>query len=73
MAIALKIKWVDARVIGYARLTARWNRDEFWPRQASRNIWQPMLAVSLLPAGTNDVRPADGRFAAVLVNADGPG
>jgi len=81
MAFVLNIKWVDARVVSFvglalilaaclgdAQVTAEWNQDQFWLWQALQGIGQPMFVVSLLLIATNDVRPADGPFAVVLLN-----
>lgn len=81
MAILLNIKWVDARLLsfiglgfilvaclGEARLTTEWNQNQFYPWQALQGIGQPMFVVSLLLIVTNEVRPADGPFATVLIN-----
>jgi DHA2 family multidrug resistance protein len=83
LALLLNFERVDARIvsfvgvafllaacIGSSFLTSDWQRGEFYLWQACAAIGEPMIIMPLLMMATNTIRnPADGPFAATLVNS----
>jgi DHA2 family multidrug resistance protein len=82
IALLLDYKRVDSRVvsmvglglilascIGSSFVTVYWNRNQFYLWQLLQAVGQPMVVMPLLMMATNTVTsPADGPFAAALVN-----
>jgi DHA2 family multidrug resistance protein len=82
MALLLDYRQIDSRVVslvglglilasclGSSFLTIYWNRDQFYLWQLLQAVGQPMVIMPLLMMTTNSVvRPAEGPFAAALVN-----
>jgi DHA2 family multidrug resistance protein len=82
VAFLLDHKWIDGRAVmlcglvlvlaaclGCARVTASWDRDQFYIWQYLQMIGQPMIAVPMLMVSTNTVRgPEEGPIASALFN-----
>jgi DHA2 family multidrug resistance protein len=83
IAVLLNFERVDARIVsfvgvaflfagcvGNSFLTSDWQRGEFYLWQGCAAIGEPMIIMPLLMMATNTIRnPADGPFAATLVNS----
>lgn len=81
MAVVLNQEWVDSRVvsligmtfmlaacIGDSFLTSVWNRNEFYLWQFCQGLGESMIVMPLLMMSTNALVPAEGPFAAAMVN-----